>query len=439
MFPLRCRPRPVRLTLEPLEPRDVPGFLAPVNYAVGNDPQDVAVADVNGDGRADAVVAIAGAGKVAVLMGKGDGTFQAPVFYRTGTVPEGPDGVRVGDLNGDGKPDIVTANFDGGNVSIFLNRGDGTFQRPHTFGTNLGYLYKVAIGDVDGDHIPDVAASDYNGGNVWVFHGHGDGTLGLPLNHAVHFASQSVQITDLDGDGVGDVSVDSAIGFIDVWYGNGVGTSYQAGDCWGHAAADVNGDGRPDLVAGRWNSNNVTVLLNRGGGAFKPATDFPTGQHPYFPVAADFNRDNKVDIAATLNSSVGILLGNGDGTFQGPLTYPAGGGAIVAAVGDMNQDGYPDLVVANSGDGTVSVLLNDGNWTAPMPPPGPGRSPEPPAALPADAGCSANPLPGPVRLENDSVAAPPKAGPAPVTSPSRRVPAGLGTSETFRVLQGPFA
>src|SRR5262249_59084208 len=115
----------VRPSLQLLERRDVPGFLAPVSYVVGTNPQDVATADVNGDGRLDVVVAVAKDNEVAVLLGNGDGTLQPPALY--GNVPN-PTGVAVADLNSDGKPDVVTANYVAApTVSVLLNNGNGTF------------------------------------------------------------------------------------------------------------------------------------------------------------------------------------------------------------------------------------------------------------------------------------------------------------------------
>src|SRR5262249_33891976 len=144
-------------------------FLAPVSYPAGNGANGVAVADVNGDGREDVVVADITDSKVAVLLGNGDGTLQAPVFYPTGTNPYG---VAVGDLNGDGKPDIVTANYTPPNLaSVLLNNGDGTFGPAKGFGPVGQGVSAAAIGDVDGDHVPDVAVAGWNDEHVYAFHG----------------------------------------------------------------------------------------------------------------------------------------------------------------------------------------------------------------------------------------------------------------------------
>jgi hypothetical protein len=306
------RQRPVRLLLEPLEPRDVPGFLAPVSYAVGYGPEDVATADVNGDGKLDVVVADSGDNNVAVLLGNGDGRLQPPAFYAAGIEPYG---VAVGDLNGDGRPDIVAANYYPSPhvLSVLLNNGNGTFGPPQSYGSaNRGY--KAAIGDVDGDHVPDVAVDSFDYGYVWVFHGNGDGTLApTPKTYGMPWwFSLSIHIADLNGDGVGDVVCDQ-YDWVTVIYSGGGLVSYSTPGNMTSTVADVNRDGWPDVVAARGLGGGTTVgvLLNRGDGVLQPPVEYDTGDGlPGNPVVADFNRDRKPDIAASIFSTgnVGVIL-----------------------------------------------------------------------------------------------------------------------------------
>jgi hypothetical protein len=366
----RFAPARTRLLLQPLEARDLPSFLPPVSYTVSGYPEDVAIADVNGDGRRDVVVADAqgATGAVAVLLGKGDGTLLAPVFYGTGP---GPFGLWLVDLNGDSKLDVVTSNYGGNSVSVLLNNGNGTFQPAITY-PGIREPYKVAAGDVDGDGIPDVAVSTYSGTDLWVLHGNGDGTLGAPKAFTVTDSSNSVHIADFDGDGVGDISVDSYFGGVTVIYGNGVIHTYATSDAWGHAVADLNGDGRPDLVASNFRDPYVSVLLNQGNGTFGGQTSAFAGQENYFPAVADFNRDRKPDVVVVhfgVDDGLDVLLGKGDGKFGRSAEYHTGQNyARAVAAGDLNGDGYPDLAVADKTN-TISILLNDGNWTPPIPPP----------------------------------------------------------------------
>jgi FG-GAP-like repeat/Abnormal spindle-like microcephaly-assoc'd, ASPM-SPD-2-Hydin len=129
-------------------------------------------------------------------------------------------------------------------------------------------------------------------------------------------------------------------------------------------SADVNGDGKPDLVVANGKSNTISVLLGTGNGTFASQATFATGSAPYGVAAGDFNGDGKLDLAVANHSAgtVSILLGNGNGTFQNQMTYTAGTGAQSIAVGDFNRDGKLDLAVEN-GSGTISVLLGNGDGT----------------------------------------------------------------------------
>ncbi|WP_162136355.1 FG-GAP-like repeat-containing protein, partial [Zavarzinella formosa] len=133
---------------------------------VGQSPNSVVIGDVNGDGKPDLVAANAYDGTVSVLLGNGDGTF-APAPGSPVPVGSGPDSVSVVDVNGDGKPDLVTANRDDSNVSVLLGNGDGTFA-PAAYFTPGDHPYSVAIGDVNGDGKPDIVTANYGSGNVSV-------------------------------------------------------------------------------------------------------------------------------------------------------------------------------------------------------------------------------------------------------------------------------
>ena len=144
-------------------------------------------------------------------------------------------------------------------------------------------------------------------------------------------------------------------------------------------AADVNGDGIPDLIATHQLANVISVALGKGDGTFLPAAQYPAGNSPYSLVAADFNGDNKIDIAMTNNTglvpgiagtTVTVLLGNGNGAFGAPLSSTVLGQRPASlAAGDFNQDGKADLVVVNSGSPDISILISkgDGTFLPPVP------------------------------------------------------------------------
>jgi hypothetical protein len=181
-------------------------------------PRWTAVADVNGDGIPDLVTVANFSTSVNVLLGNGDGTFQAPVKYGTGP---GPAGMAVGDFTGSGIPDIVTANTSDTSVSVLLGNGDGSFQDAVDYAVGA-HPQAVAVGGFTGGGVDDVVTANTSSGTVSVLLSNGDGTFQTAMDYAV-----------------GTYPRDVAVG-------------------------DFNGDGLPDLVTANHGSNTVSVLLNDG-------------------------------------------------------------------------------------------------------------------------------------------------------------------------------
>jgi len=397
--------------------------------------------DQNGDGKLDVVVVDASTpGNVWTLLGNGDGTFQAPtavtlngraganlVFgdfnhdglldfadndYATGELtvyrsqPGGagydnpalystPNGVydayanAVGDLNSDGRPEIVSANFTDNTITVYVNKGDGTFlpgvyyavvTAPSTGSTAWTVPTAVTIADVNGDGKADVITTDDNSGDLVVLLGNGDGTVKVPsVGYATGgYPYTAAIVADFNGDGLPDLVVTDAFYSFVYMKGYGDGTFRAATDFytpttdngqsygWDVATGDFNGDGIPDVVIGNWYTDatvGITVFLSRGDGSLKPGVNYGSGGAMAFVAVADFNKDGKLDIAAVDHASgmVQIFTGNGDGTFtagQSIATGDTDSQTIVAA--DLNGDGWPDLVVANNNGGNFGVIMNDG-------------------------------------------------------------------------------
>jgi hypothetical protein len=317
----------------------------------GNDPfvDAVAVGDFNGDGKPDIVTA--GSNGLTVFLGQGDGTFQAEPSIYAG--PNGAELVATGDFDGDGKLDVISE-VDG-TVSVQLGNGDGTFGAPHLI--NVGAAVDVAVGDFNGDGKLDFAvlqaASFGEDGKVQIFLGNGDGTFtpqpafdaGGPIYNNGEFNGDQLVAADMNGDGKTDLVVSTTTGPLSGFLGDGHGNftlsdqpAVTRSDDGGQiAVGDLNGDGIPDIVSTQYfpapsdgttaSPATLSVLLGTGGGMFAPAISVP------LPLPDNYQNS----------------LNNGEGT-----------GVTAVAVGDVNGDGVPDIVLQTASDGEI-VLPGKGD------------------------------------------------------------------------------
>jgi len=398
-------------------------FQLPVKYATGGySPFSVAIADVNGDGIPDVAVAnqeqFGTESSVAVLLGIGDGTFSAAVAYDSGGV--GADFITVADVNSDGHPDLLVANgctsagycSPDGVLGVLLGNGDGTFQAAKTYDTGASDIYHsiVAVADLNGDGKLDVAIAHGCGGitctegSVSVLLGDGKGAFGTATTYDSGGSGASwVAIADMNGDSKPDlVAVNwcSALcgtstpieGSVAVLLGNGDGTfqtavAYPSGDNGSRsvATADLNGDGKidvltascgPEACAPGFPGGTAAVLLGNGNGTLQSALANNAGNSPDAILAADLNGDGKPDLVVgnwgtvdggSNRGSMTVLEGSGNGSFQATRTLLVEGNEVPSvAVGDLNGDGNPDVVTADIGGtyryntaGSISVFINN--------------------------------------------------------------------------------
>ena len=343
---------------------------SPTNFPTGGSyPYSVAIGDLNGDGKLDLVAANYSSNNVSIFLGNGDGTFTA-ASTATVTVGTNPVSVAIGDLNGDGNADLAVANYGDNNVSIFKGNGDGTFTEvsgsPFSVGTGP---YSVAIGNLDAGSIPDLAVANYGSNDVSILLGNGDGTVtaASPATVTAGTGPVSVAIGNLDGGSNSDLAVANyGSNNVSILLGNGDGTFGSAtnfavgSNPYAVAIGDLDGDTKPDLAVANGGSNNVSILLGNGSGSFGSATNFPVGNTPTSVAIGDLDGDGNLDLV-TANygaTTVSILRGNGTGAFAAAVNLAAGTGPASVAIGDLNADTKPDLVAVNHTSNNVSILLN---------------------------------------------------------------------------------
>jgi hypothetical protein len=338
------------------------------DVATGLYPSAIATGDLNRDGHVDVVTANAGDGTLSVLFGHGDGTFEPRHDLAAGI---DPDGVTLADVNLDGKLDIVCANAGPGTqtsstVSVFLGDGAGAFA-PRLDIPVGRWPGAVAVGDLDGDGLPDlaVAENDFNE-TLSLLHGLGNG--GFTNRQGFLFGSNatSVRIGDATGDGHADVVLATSwpSGKVFVLPGHSDGTYGTVVELdtpqspLGVGLADVTGDGRIDVVAG---NTGLSVFPGTAGGGFGPRVDFGAGGGPL--ALGDLDADGIPD-AVTANdwqsNSLSVLSSAPGSAFSNRVDYGAGDRPVAVAMADLNGDGLTDLVAANTHSNTVSILLNTG-------------------------------------------------------------------------------
>lgn len=349
-------------------------FGVPVVYSVPSRPSEIAVGDLNGNGRPDIVIANNtgtfgnnSSGSITVLLNNGNGTLSVASNY---PVEPYPWGVALADVNNDGKLDIVSSGLWSGDVYVMLGNGDGTFSLPITSGTTSSEPQGVAVGDLNGDSNLDVALANENSDYVTVLFGDGTGHFFSSTNYPA-VAGTSLELADFNHDGKLDVAVDSEfVSMVSVLLNNGDGTfgvgqtnlttsSLQGGESDTIITADFNGDGIPDLATANNDLQSVNVLLGRGDGSFSNAVVYPVSDYARGLAAADFDYDGKIDlVTSTYGGNLIILKGNGDGTFSVQPPLSIGGISFAVAAADFDTNGSPDLVKANLFDSTLDVLLN---------------------------------------------------------------------------------
>ncbi|MCK1711255.1 MULTISPECIES: FG-GAP-like repeat-containing protein [unclassified Bradyrhizobium] len=338
-------------------------FSPGVSYPTGSTPTIGAIGDVNHDGKADLVLPNYYAETVGVYLGNGDGTLQSPTTYSSSTGGFGATHAYLTDLNGDGNLDIVTTNYSDGTVSVLLGDGAGGFA-PRTAYSVLSNAGQTVFGDFDGSGSTDQLVSTSSG--VVELFGNGNGSFGSA--QTVTNTQGPIATADINGDGRSDLlqANNSAVSVF-LNQGNGqfapaISYALPAGsNSVDMTTGDVNGDGTPDVIVSNYSAGSVTVLLGDGTGGLAAAQSYSTGApSPINPIVADMNGDGFADIVVGSDSDkVGVLINNGDGTFAPGQAIDANGTANRITVGDLNGDGLSDVVVGHYFANQATILVDD--------------------------------------------------------------------------------
>jgi Chitobiase/beta-hexosaminidase C-terminal domain/FG-GAP-like repeat/Bacterial Ig-like domain (group 3) len=338
----------------------------------------VLVADLNGDGIPDLVL---GSNVVSIYLGNTNGTY---TLAATISVQQAPTShpIVVADFNGDGIPDLAVPLYGSNDIAILLGKGDGTFADPvmaSVPGSNVG-VDQIVVADFNGDGIPDLAViTNATNSTVDILVGNGDGTFTAETTNPPISGTPFYFATgDFNRDGKTDLAVAENNGTIAILLGNGDGTFAASGSVNSAssgspiAVADFSGDGKLDIAvaAGAYTIESVSVLTGNGDGTFNSPFSGPGSTSPSttWVQVADFNQDGTPDVVlADSNGNATVFLNNGGGLFS--ESFPVVSGLTVpyyleVGVGDLNGDGYPDIVAGGYYENAQGLYLTEPTETA---------------------------------------------------------------------------
>jgi hypothetical protein len=350
-------------------------FLPEERLAITGQATAVAIADVDRNGAPDLLIARYDVGvefnSVAVLLGRGDGSFRAS---QTSAWLRCPETILAADANADGQTDIIVGDY--ANVVTFLGNGDGTFQFPLSSYTAVPIRFLTTCDcDHDGKLDLGIASGEQNGSSRILF-GEGDGRF--EREEQPHFAESAntsvIHLGDLDGDGITDIAAGNlfqgqvTVRIVDptVFVYFNLGTVYAAGNgASSMVVVDFNGDGHLDIAVANEFSDDVSVLFGHGQGLFRDERRFRAGVGPAALVSGDFDADGNLDLAVANSRSddLTLIFGAGDNTPEAPppFRFPVASDPVLLRLADLNGDSRLDVLTGSSTGPALSVSLGSGD------------------------------------------------------------------------------
>jgi hypothetical protein len=314
-------------------------------------------------------------GFLYVWTNGGGGIFVSNASYSVGSFPYQ---VIAADVNNDGRPDLITANNSGKSLTVLTNDGKGGFVLAATLAMGSpSSPYSVAAADFNGDCRLDLVCANSQSAAFTVWTNSGGGIFVSNVSFVTGTPQmnvpQCVTAADVNGDGKPDIIgvCNNSGTYLSIWTNNGAGGFAAApvpyvpgwlGNQW-VTTADVNGDGKVDLIllTGEISSTGVTVLTNNGSGGYALSGYYTVGTSPYAVVAADVNGDGWVDLITCNqgNNTLTVLTNNGSGIFAFTATLNVGSGPESLTAADVNGDGRVDLISGSwNSPGALTVLTN---------------------------------------------------------------------------------
>ena len=339
------------------------------SYEVGKNPTAVQAGDFNHDGFSDLITSNISANTLSLLLGNGDGSFQAQRSIR---VCKEPRNLDVRDFNGDGYGDLAIACSGSNQVAIFKGQGGATFEKDALYPVHRTPV-SIASGDFNSDQHLDLVVALRND-KLQLLFGNGNGKFRIGPLYEYGDTPTSVTTADFNQDGDLDMAVTNGgpmSNAVSIWLGQGDGTFLRPADYrtgkrpLSASCADFNNDGAWDLLVVNGQMNTVTVFLGNGDGTFQEGIDSGGDAGPMHGLAQDFDGDDIAD-AAIVNiqsGSLSILFGKGDGSFYYPprqYRTPRGPFALTTLIVASDRDEEPGLAVVNNAENSVSIFLHHG-------------------------------------------------------------------------------